>query len=163
MSVSKTQKVSQSDCFVTHCAVEMRFPHRWSSFFSPTLTHTISDPTRLFIGSEQTFLFFRQLLPSKVSLQMRFFLPPFFPCQIKQPALRRERNGRWWGKRIQYGVHAMCLISIPVQIVLHARVYTNSVTDVGSGYLRGAFGLLVAYGEAGELDRIASRSVLLNP
>lgn len=31
-SVSKTQTVSQSDCFVTHWAVEMRFLHWWSSF-----------------------------------------------------------------------------------------------------------------------------------
>lgn len=32
VSVSKTENVSQSDCCVTHWAVEMRFLHWWSSF-----------------------------------------------------------------------------------------------------------------------------------
>lgn len=32
LSVSKTQTVSQSDCFVPHWAVEMGFLHWWSFF-----------------------------------------------------------------------------------------------------------------------------------
>lgn len=31
----KTQKVSQSNCFVTHWAAEMRFLNWWSSFGTP--------------------------------------------------------------------------------------------------------------------------------
>lgn len=43
VTLSKTQKESQSDCFVTHWAVKMRFPLRWSS----------SD--KLYFGSDAAF------------------------------------------------------------------------------------------------------------
>lgn len=93
LSASKTQTVSQGDCFVPHWAVEMGFLHWWSFFWH-------LGPDKVFFCLQTHFIFFpHKPPPSKASPANRFLTE--LSAQTKKHDEKREnkRAGKNFGQK----------------------------------------------------------------